>query len=91
MAGKNVEVLSFEQTGKALGYSRRSWSRHWKTYVKERGFPAPIPSVTTLRRPRWNMAAVSDWLHGLTTANIAPHQADRDEQAFAARMQNYAG
>jgi hypothetical protein len=56
------EVLSFSATAKMVVGSARSWSRHWKFYVATRGFPAPLPSHTSLRRPKWSRAQVVAWI-----------------------------
>lgn len=56
------EILNFAETAEAVGYKPRSWSRHWKSFVATRGFPAPLPSPTTLRRPRWSREQVVAWI-----------------------------
>ena len=56
------EVLSFTETAEMIVGSARSWSRHWKTYVATRDFPAPLPSPTTSRRPKWSRVQVVAWI-----------------------------
>ena len=56
------DVLSFNQTAAMMGYAPRSWSRHWKAFMADKGFPAPLPSVTTNRRPKWSRKAVQRWI-----------------------------
>jgi hypothetical protein len=75
-----TEVLSFSETAELVVGSTRSWSRHWKTYVATRDFPAPLASPTASRRPRWSRAQVVAWIRN---GGQAPSGFDVALEAYA--------
>lgn len=85
---KQPDILLFDETAAMLRISTRSWRRHWKSYVRLRGFPAPLPSHNN--RPRWLRAAVEAWIANGGRAEAAPEADLRTDRAFASRLEAYA-
>lgn len=80
------ETYTFLEVARKHGYSTRSWSRHWKTYVASHKFPPPMPA--TQRRPRWSRQAVDNWF--ATRGEAAPAlQADSADRDFEKRCASY--
>jgi len=89
MAGKfhMQHIMKFSEVATALRMSDRSWSRHWRAYVRQRRFPAPM--LGTARQPRWLRDQVEAWIAGqVAGGDVAP--AAKADVDFERRMEAYA-